>query len=83
MQCDPRDVDDLRYSLLNSVNAVSTLANPLENRGTLDSSDSWKAMAEDHDVCYGETTSTEDSIELDCRFTIPYTLIFSKHTSPF
>lgn len=51
MQCDPRDVDDLRYSLLDFVSTLTRLTNPLGSRGTFDSSDSWKGMADDHDVC--------------------------------
>ena len=70
MQCDPRDVDDLRYSLLDSVNAVSELANPLRVRGTFDSSDSWKGIAEDHDVCLGKNAKSEALMEPDCRFTL-------------
>ena len=63
MQDDPGDVDDLRYSLLNPVNAVSELANPLRGCGTFDSSDSWKGMAEDHGVCLGRDTNSQASME--------------------
>ena len=51
MQYDPGDVDDLRYSLLDFVSTLTRLTNRLSSRGTFDSSDSWKGMAEDHDVC--------------------------------